>query len=159
MERRLAAAEHTRPQIINLEKLKPGVQADPSCQHEWKDIPGWHGPAVLISADNGVNAGTMKLQRRYMIILLRHIRLHIGLVLAYLVLFQSHYHSSLCSSMTLFSAEAKDAINVKIQYVNGHDTVRFQPNQTFNDRAVMDIPLQAVYNITKEDLARVLSEL
>ena len=28
MERRLAAAEHTRPQKIDLEKLKPGLQAD-----------------------------------------------------------------------------------------------------------------------------------
>ena len=159
MGRRLAAAEHTRPQKIDLEKLKPGVQVDLWRQPERKDIPGWRGPAILISVDNGINAGTIKWQGRHMSIPLRHIRLHIGFVLAYLVLFQAHYHSSLCDSMTLFSEEAKDAINVKIQYDNGHDTLRIQPNQTFIDWAVLDIPLQAGHNITKEDLKRALVEL
>ena len=94
VEYRIARAQHTRPQQVNLAEITVGSYVDMYRRPAAKDLPGWRGPCRVLETNRDTGTAVVMWQGRPWLISLRHVRKHQGFIHA------MAYYATSCASAT-----------------------------------------------------------
>ena len=148
-------ANRTRPQQVDLTEVAVGMPVDIYRTPERKDVPGWRGPAVVMDVDKEANNVSVKWQGRILGIPLRHVRKHIGFVIAFIALFSNYYVGFACPNLQ--HDNQVYTYNVQVTYQDTFDNMTAQSDQDYFNHVPC---LTANYeNFDKNDLKKHLADL
>ena len=116
VEYRIARAQTTRPQQVNLAEITVGSYVDMYRRPAAKDLPGWRGPCRVLETNRDTGTTIVLWQGRPWLISLRHVRKHRGFIHA-----MTNYASSCASSTTWNQIYLTDTKNNDNSAANNND--------------------------------------